>query len=118
MVSKNKSKSKGFVFSMEATLSLILIGLMILSLQAPRSVSLKEVLIVQQENDLLKIWSIQGFDETQARNDVFDAFGANGEIIINNRGATLIGERIISSEGILLDPFLNEIKVNIIVKLD
>ena len=113
----NKRK-KGFIFSMEAALSLLLIGMMLLSLSTPHPVTMKELLIIQQENDLLKIWSAQGFSETNALQDVKAAFGSNAELIVGGHVSTINGRNVISSEAVLLTDSLSEIRVRILVQLD
>lgn len=51
---KNK---KGFVISIEAMISLLVLILVLLSLPQENNTSLKELLITQQENDLLRVWA-------------------------------------------------------------
>ena len=107
------------MFSLEAALSLMLMALMLLSVPQPKPVSMKELLIVQQENDLLKAWSANGFDEGSARADVALMFGTNAELLVGNSlPANGNGKRGIASEATIIDGSLSELKVRIIAYID
>ena len=107
---------RGFIFSLEAALSLLLMALMFLSIPQAKPVSMKELLIVQQENDLLKVWGASGFDEASARTDVAALFGTNAELFVGNSLPAQGKEKEgIASEAILLNGGLLEVKVWVIV---
>jgi len=117
---KLKSQLKGFVFSLEATISLMLFLLMLTTLPAQQNSTLKELLIVQQENDLLRVWSTK---ETSVQEMIYDTnllFGESGEVWVNDKqlSKAKIAKNTIASEGIILDNLLNEKKVKIIVSYD
>ncbi len=109
--------TRGFVFSLEATISLILFVLMLVALPIHENSSLKELLILQQENDLLRVWSAKESSPQEMIYDVKLMFGENGELWINeikmNNGIT--AKNSIASEGIILDNSLNENKIRITV---
>jgi len=102
---------------MEAALSLLVMGMMLISLPAPHPVTLKELQIIQQENDLLKIWSAKGFEEVSARQEVIMAFGNNAELVVGEHAVAFSGNNVISSDAIILDNSLNEVKVRVLVQL-
>jgi len=114
---KQSMMQKGFIFTMEAALSLLMLALMIASLPQPNAFSLKELAITQQANDLLRVWSAKSTAETEMISDTNKMFLGNAELWI--RGTKLLGSSIknnsIATEGILIDGLLNEKKVKIIV---
>ena len=108
---------KGFVFSLEATITILVFSLLLLTINFPPNNSMNELLIIQQENDLLKIWSIDYPTNSEIVFDATELFGENGRvfvdgtIILNN---TCFGETI-SSEAVILDDFL--IKRNFVISI-
>jgi len=116
----NHTKTKGFVFSLEATIALILFVLMLVALPTHNTSSLKELLILQQENDLLRVWSAKQSSTQEMLSDIKLLFGENGELWINETqlNKAKVAKNSISSEGIILDDSLKENKIRIIVKYD
>ena len=117
---KNKCFERGFVFSLEATIALMLFVLMLLALPIQQNTSLKELLILQQENDLLRIWSTKETPTNEMVSDIKLMFGENGEVWVNNvsLNKAIIKNNSISSEGIILDGALRENLVRVVVNYD
>jgi hypothetical protein len=102
--------NKGFIFSLEATIALIFLGGTLLFLFQPVEFSFKEVIILQQSNDLLKVWAIQYPNNKEAINDSKMLFGENVDLIIDGvilNKSQKAGERIVTNT-IILDDFLEE----------
>ncbi|HLD58024.1 MAG TPA: hypothetical protein VI977_00065 [archaeon] len=78
-------KKQGFVFSLEASLSLIfLVGILLVQIPAQEK-DLHELAVFQKENDLLKIWAKQrNFSLEEMKKDFEFAFpDVSGEISVN-----------------------------------
>ncbi len=107
--------NKGFVLSFEAALTLILFSLILISVPQPKTQNFTDLIILQQENDLLKIWS-KNYSPFEMVNDVKTNF-YNASLFIDD--VPLLSGKLtknsIASEGILLDLFLIEHKVRIVV---
>ncbi|MFA5763735.1 MAG: hypothetical protein WC915_02895 [archaeon] len=107
--------NKGFVLSFEAALTLILFSLILLSVPQPKTESFTELIILQQENDLLKIWS-KDYSPLEMIKDIKTNF-TNASLFIDE--IQLVNGNItknsIASEGVLLDLILIEHKVRIVV---
>ncbi len=108
---------KGFVISLEAGFSLIMFSLLLLSISFPKNESFKELIILQQENDLLKVWSKQFPTETDILNDSQKMF-ENASIIVNEKefqiGKKCFGNNV-SSSAEIFDNQLNKKSIRIIV---
>ncbi len=117
---KNVSRKKGFAFSFEAIISLMLFSLMLFTLSTPKQTTLKELIILEQENDLIKVWSATNWNEQTLIKDTQTIFGKNAEVWINEKNIlqSETKKNSIASEGTLLDTSLNENKVKIIVYFD
>jgi uncharacterized protein HemX len=111
---------KGFVFSFEAVISALILGLALIATSQQQTISLKEVLLLQQENDLLKVWSAEEKFPSEAEM-VADAnlffrencdLTVNGMEILTSKGK---GKNCVSSEGKILDDSLSE--KNILIKV-
>ena len=113
---------KGFVFSLEAVVALLLFGMLLLSLAQPKPVSMKELLVLQQENDLLKVWSAHYPSEGEIIADTRLLFGSTAEVKVDGRvvaGAQGAAKgKAVSSEGIIVDDFLQEKKFLVKVYFD
>ena len=79
------ASKKGFVFSLEAMISLLLFALILFSLPQKEAFSLKELTITQQENDLLRVWSAKESSEQEMIFDIQQMFGENAELWINDK---------------------------------
>lgn len=80
---------KGFYLSLEAIISLLLLSALIV-MQTPEqetNTGLKELVILQKENDLLRVWLIQGsFNEKEMVEDFQFVFpNANGKITVDGK---------------------------------
>jgi len=121
----NKSKRRigknGIVFSFEATIAILFFGIILITLPTPSENSLKELLLVQQENDLLKIWGInfpsesEMIEDTQLMFKKFDLFIDNKQIFSFSNTDPEISNESIASEGIIVDEYLVERKIRIVV---
>jgi len=108
--------NKGFVFSFEAIIALLLFATILLSMNFGKDTSLKELMILQQENDLLKVWSVNFPTKGEMINDTKGLFN-NFELFLDNKkiSGTKNGENSIASEATILDNYLTEHKIKIIV---
>ena len=112
-------QNRAFVFSLEAALSLVLLA-GILVMQAPaEKKDLRELLVFQKENDLLKLWAKQQkFSLEEMRKDFVFAFpNSSGEITVNEK-ALLIGKKTgtaISSEITFFGSEMEKISVSVSV---
>jgi len=112
--------NKGFIFSFEAAISMLLFGLMITMIFPMQAVSLKELIILQQENDLLKLWSINYPSQNEMEIDAKQLF-SDTELFVNNNNVFFTGNKkdnSVSSEAIIFDNYLNETKVRVVVYFD
>ncbi|NMA44879.1 MAG: hypothetical protein GX950_03660 [Candidatus Diapherotrites archaeon] len=118
---KNK---KGFVISIEAMISLLVLILVLLSLPQENNTSLKELLITQQENDLLRVWASEQplINQNDLINDSKKIFGENftlyldGKKIYGNQINLQKKENCVSSEGTIIEKItLIEKNIKIIV---
>ncbi len=89
---KGKNAEKGFVISIEAVISLIIFSLIILSIALPQKVSLIELSIIQQQNDLLRVWGTKETTEQEIINDAKQLLGENVSLIINSK-EVLLGKK-------------------------
>ena len=108
--------NKGFVFTFEAILALLLFALMLYSIPLQKNSNLQELIIIQQSNDLLRVWSQSYPTEQEILFDTKLLFENNAEIMLNEKELTkCIGKNKIATEGIILDDFLieNKIKINV-----
>ena len=104
---------RGFVLSLEAVVSAMLFGSALMLLFQPASVSLGDIVVLQQENDLLKVWGVRYPSNAEALADAEKMFGKNFDLVIDGeivRDCGMNGEGI-ASEGVLLDDFLAEHRV-------
>ena len=106
----------GFVFSFEALVALLLFATIILTMNFGDSNSLKELMVFEQENDLLKIWSVNFPTDIEMINDTKLLF-KNFELFLdeNKISGTGIGKNSIASEGTIIDNYLVERKIRIVV---
>lgn len=106
------------MFSLEAIVSALILGIATLTLFQHQTFTLKELAVLQQENDLLKVWSAKFPSEKEMVSDAELLFGKKFKITVNggqiNREAE-DGKNCISSEAILLDDFLAE--KNVLIKV-
>lgn len=117
---KNK---KGFVFSIEATISLLVLILILLSLPSEKNTSLKELLITQQENDLIRVWASSDellISQNDLISDSKKMFGEKFTLYINEQKIygtqNSITKNCVSSEGIIIEKMtLIEKNIKIIV---
>jgi hypothetical protein len=83
---------KGFAFSLEACITLILLAGLLLSFSPPQAGSLDSVLLMQKGHDLLKIWNYQ-FEHNRAgtfEKDFRQAFpGKQGRLEVFQEGLLL-----------------------------
>jgi hypothetical protein len=103
-------KIRGFVFSLEACIALIIFGLTCITLFQPTQVSLKELIVLQQENDLLKVWSVTYPTQLDSVKDCEQLFGDRFELKIDGILIHSFRENAnsVSSSAILLDDSLSE----------
>ena len=113
-------REKGFVFSLEATLSLLLFALMLFALPPQESFSLKELAATQQANDLLRVWSAKQTNETEMISDTKILFENNAELWINETQLLSAEKKknSIATEGIILNEKLFEKNIKLIVYYD
>jgi len=111
-----KKLNKGFVFTFEAILALLLFVLILFTIPTQINTNLKELLITEQANDLLRVWSQTYPTESQMIFDTKLIFENKASVIINNKElTTCTGKNKIATEGTLLNNFLLENRITIIV---
>lgn len=109
-----KTNKKGFNFSTEATIMLLLVSMILISIPQNKPQSYKELAITQKANDLLRVWSISIPNESEILSDAKWFLEKNYEISINGKKyGELEGKNKITVEGIILDNELNENKIEI-----
>ncbi len=114
-----KTNGKGFNFSMEATIMLLLLSMVLISLPQHEPQSYKELAIIQEANDLLRVWSASNPKESEILTDANWFLEKNYEINFNNKKyGNLKGRNKIVVEGIILDKELNENKIEIKIGFD
>jgi hypothetical protein len=115
-MSKNINQS-GFVFSLEATIAILIFSLLLITINFPIENSLKELVAIQQANDLLKVWSTQYPNNFEITFDTNELFGNSANVFIDEKkivGEDCFGETI-STETIILDDSLIERNFRIII---
>ena len=113
--------NKGFVFSLEATISVLLLGTALLTLFQPHDASFKKLVVLQQENDLLKVWGINFPSEKEMANDAKQLFAENFELLVGGKkiaAAKSQKKNCVSSEAKIIDEDLSERKILIKVYLE
>jgi len=108
--------NKGFVLSMEAVLSLILFSLLFVSITPSPQISFKELIALEQANDLLKVWS-SNFEVNELKSDIEFMFNKNvtlklDEIVIVESN---LKNESISTSAKILDKNLKERNVELII---
>lgn len=107
---------KGFVFTFESILALMLFALMLFSIPQENNPTLKELIILQQSSDLLRVWSQIYPTEEEMIKDAKTIFSNNVSLKINGSEVlTCEGKNKLSQEGVLIDKMLNENKIIIII---
>ena len=113
---QNIGVNKGFVFTFESIIALLLFALMLYAIPAQNNSNLKELLIIQQSNDLLRVWSQIYPTNEEMISDTNLIFQNKAILKINNIELTnCSGTNKIATEGVILDQLLNENKITIIV---
>lgn len=114
---QNEIKSaKGFVFTFEAILALLLFALMLFTIHEEKDMNFKELIITQQANDLLRVWSQKYPTENEMMTDIKSVFENNAGIKINEKEILKCdGSNKLATEGIILNEFLKENKIIITV---
>lgn len=108
--------NRGFVFTFEAILAMLLFMLMLFSIPAHNNSNLKELLILQEANDLLRVWSQNYPNEQEMITDAKTLFENKVSIKVNDKELTTCqGRNKISTEGIIFNDLLIEDKITIIV---
>ena len=110
---------RGIVFSFEALIALLFFATILISLPSIPDTSLKELLILEQENDLLKVWSIDFPNEFEMKNDASLMF-ENYELFLDNKKiyGNISKKNSIASEIIIVDDNLVERIIRIVVYFD
>ena len=88
-------KEKGFSFTLEALISLMILTA-VLSIPAEKNESnLEKIYCLQKENDLIKVWvKTKNFDEIEMKEDFRKMFPfQKGEIIVNEKKNGINGEK-------------------------
>ena len=107
-----KRLTKGFVFTFESIIALILFALMLFSIHQENNPTLKELIILQQSSDIIRVWSQIYPTEEEMIKDSKTIFSNNVSLKINGKEVlTCEGKNKLSQEGILLDKMLNENKI-------
>ncbi|MFA6269277.1 MAG: hypothetical protein WCW13_04265 [archaeon] len=120
MSKKLRNVEKGFVFTLEAGVSIMLFGLMLFCLPQTQNFTLKELAIIQQADDLLRVWSAQETNESEMISDTNKLFGEAAEVWVNSKQLSIAQKKlnVISAEGAIVDLFLRENMVKVLVYYD
>jgi len=96
-------KEKGFNFTLEALISLMILIAVISVPIEKNSADLEKIYVLQKENDLIKVWiKTKKFDEKEMKEDFKKMFlFQKGEIIVKEKKIEINGEK-----------GLNELKTN------
>jgi len=114
-------KQKGFSFTFEALLSLVVLVIILSVPVGNKENNLEKIYSLQKENDLIKIWIKTGnFGEKEITEDFRKMFPfQKGEIMIENRKIKISGkkgETVLKSSGFYYkNNKLNEISVKVFV---
>lgn len=108
---------KGFVFSTETIISLLLFSTILISFNIPKNESFTDLIIIQQQNDLMKIWGKNFPNENDIKNDT-KLFFKNATVFLDEKkiiiGKECFGESI-ANETKIFDDNLIEKNIRIIV---
>ncbi len=107
-------QNKGFIFSLEAAISVLLLGTALLTLFQPHDASFKKLVVLQQENDLLKVWGMNFPGEKEMANDAKQLFAENFELFVEGKktaSAKSQKKNCVSSEAKITDKDLKEKKI-------
>ena len=117
-----RNKEQGFAFVFQSIIAIIILALFLIPLQQESPNSLKELQIIQQENDLFRVWSAKETTENEMIQDTKLLFGEKAEPTIDSRKVLTTGlsENVklncISSDAqIVTKPFLTEKNITITV---
>jgi len=112
----SKHLRNGFVFSLDATLALIIIstiiGIVIVSLSYAEQPTIEELLILQKEHDLMKHWLVTDASEQEMVEQLQELF-VNEGVRLEVDGITIFyrensnSKKAISSRLIIFDKELN-----------
>ncbi|MCD6478802.1 MAG: hypothetical protein J7L44_02840 [Candidatus Diapherotrites archaeon] len=112
----SKRLRNGFVFSLDATLALIIIstiiGIVIVSLSYAEQPTIEELLILQKEHDLMKHWLVTDASEQEMVEQLQELF-VNEGVRLEVDGITIFyrensnSKKAISSRLIIFDKELN-----------
>lgn len=111
---------KGFAFTLEALISLMIL-VMIISIPIEESKNdLEKIYSLQKENDLIKVWiKTKNFNKTELEKDFKKMFPfQKGEIIIDGKKTEITGEKgenEIKSTGFYYENELKEISVKVFI---
>jgi len=113
----NINSKKGAIFSLEATISILCLAMLLTTVNYTEKQSNQELLITQQANDLLRVWSTQYENENTMIEDTKIIFGEKAELYINNKKIFSAAQEknSISTEGIILNQMLQENTIRIVV---
>jgi hypothetical protein len=112
---------KGFVFTLEAALSIMLLMLILFSFPSKECFSLKELTIAQEANDLLRVWSAKETSESEMIFDAQMVLGENFQILINGKEInpnTLKKRNTFSTTGVIVDSTLEEKEITLLIGYD
>ncbi|MEI7961755.1 MAG: hypothetical protein WCI04_05460 [archaeon] len=115
-LTKNKN-GKGFVLSLDAIISFLILTLLITTIPQNPPQSNKELAALQQENDLLRVWSAKTTNAWEMASDLNEMLGNRAELWINEKQITfsIKTNNAIATEGIIINEELEEDKVKIVV---
>lgn len=107
---------KGYVFTLEALLSLLIFALIISTVPVVESNSLKELIVLQQANDLLKVWSMKNLNEGEMVFDTKEMFGNNFSLYLDEKVLHKgFGNESVATSAKIMSNALIERKVRIVV---
>jgi hypothetical protein len=115
-----KFSKKGFVFTLEACISFLIFCFVCINLASTQNFSFSELIVLQQENDLLKVWSINYPSDQDAINDCKLLLGEFFELKIGERivYSKKKSENSVASSAVLLNENLYEVHFEITAYYD
>ena len=119
-MSKNFS-NRGFYLSLEAVISFIVLVMIVIAAGSIAHSKNNEIYILQKENDLLKVWFVDGLDsEMEMRSDFQFVFPNNCKILEVNGVMIFTSEMecsgdAVSSSGSFINEFLQVSEIRLTV---
>lgn len=115
--------NKGFIFSFEALISLLIFSILLIAVSQNtnsfENSNIDELIALKKANDLLKVWAIKP-DILQIKSDTDMVFKKNASVFVD--GVKIVDSKFsgesISTSGKIIDEFLIEREIIIVVYIN